>query len=298
VKPAPFTYHRPESSDDVFDIFDSVEDIDDVKVIAGGQSLIPLMALRLAQPAHLIDINGLAGDLGSIEPAPGTLRIGALARQRVVEHSPAVAQQCPLLAEALTHVAHPAIRNRGTIGGSLAHADPAAELPAVVLALDAELTVRGRDGTRRIPARNFFQGLMTTALEPDEILQWIDIPALPAGSGTAFVEVSRRQGDFAMVGAAAAVTVEGERIVDARLALAGVAGTAVRATAVEEALRGEHAEPRALREAAALAAAGLDPPADPHASSSYRRHVAAVTAARALVIACDRATGGTADGAH
>ena len=298
MKPAPFTYHRPQSVDDVFGIFDSVGDVDDVKVIAGGQSLIPLMALRLAQPGHLIDLNGLAAELDSIEPAAGVVRIGALTRQRVAERSRAVALRCPLLAEALTYVAHPAIRNRGTVGGSLAHADPAAELPAVALALDAELTVRGRDGARQIPASDFFQSLMTTAIGPDEILQSIDFPVLPTGSGTAFVEVSRRHGDFAMVGAAAAVTVADGEITDARLALSGVADTPVRACAVENALRGERADAGSLRDAAALAADGIDPPADPHASSSYRRHVATVTAARALLLAVDRATREAADGTH
>jgi CO/xanthine dehydrogenase FAD-binding subunit len=233
-----------------------------------------------------------------IEPAPGVLRIGALTRQRAAERSQAVADRCPLLAEALTYVAHPAIRNRGTVGGSLAHADPAAELPAVALALDAEFTVRGGDGTRRIPAIDFFHGLMTTAIEPGEILQRIDLPALAAGSGTAFVEVSRRHGDFAMVGAAAVVTVIDRRFADARLALSGVASTPVRAVAVEKALRGERADADAVREAAALAADGISPPADPHASSSYRRHAAAVTAARALILALDRATRGAVHGTH
>src|SRR5262249_8628262 len=157
-------------------------------------------------------------------------------------------------------------------------------------------TVRGRDGTRAIPASDFFQSLMTTAIEPGEILEWIDLPVLPAGSGTAFVEVCRRHGDFAMVGAAAVVTVVGERVTDARLALSGGAGGRVGGGAAEKALRGERADADTLREAAALAADGIDPPADSHASSSYRRHVATVTAARALILAVDRATRGARDG--
>jgi carbon-monoxide dehydrogenase medium subunit len=288
MKPALFTYHRPTTLEEVFGVFGSVDDLDDAKVLAGGQSLMPMLALRLAQPAHLIDINAIGTEYESIEEADGFIRVGALLRQRSAERSPIVARRCPLLAQAMSYVAHPAIRNRGTIGGSLAHADPAAELPAVALALDALLTVRRPSGTRSIPARDFFHGFLTTALQPDEILVSVDFPDLPPRSGTAFVEVSRRHGDFAMVAAAASVTVDGDRIVDARLALAGVAGAAIRAVAVEQSLRDAPANVAVLLDAARLATADLRPPADTHASSAYRRHVATVVAARALTAAFER----------
>jgi aerobic carbon-monoxide dehydrogenase medium subunit len=289
MKPAPFTLHRPGSLTDLFDVLQSVDDIDDVKLLAGGQSLVPMLALRLAQPAHVVDITGLGAEFAAIEPSPHSIRIGALSRHRQAERSPVVARRCPLLREAIAFVGHPAIRNNGTVGGSLAHADPAAELPAVTVALDAQLTAHGPDGPRTIPASGFFEGFFTTALRPDELLVSIELPDLPPGSGSAFVEVSRRHGDFAMVGAAATVTLDGDRIASSRLALAGVSSTPVRVRAAEEFLRGAPASHETLRRAAQLATTDLRPPSDAHASANYRRHIASVISARALTTAWVRA---------
>lgn len=242
MKPAPLTIHTPRSPDEVLDIFDSMNDLDDVKILAGGQSLMPVLALRLAQPMHLIDVNELGGEFARVQPITGGLRIGGLVRHRDLERSPLVARRCPLLAEAVPHIGHPAIRNRGTIGGSLAHADPAAELPAAMLALDAQIRTVRRDGSRTIPAGEFFEGFMTTALDQAELLTAVDIPDLPPQSGSAFVEVSRRPGDFALVAAAAVVTVTDGRIVGARLALAGIGERALRMESVEAALCGMAAD--------------------------------------------------------
>jgi carbon-monoxide dehydrogenase medium subunit len=289
MKPAPFTLHRPGSLTGLFDVLQSVDDIDDVKLLAGGQSLVPMLALRLAQPAHVVDITGLGAEFEAIESNPHSISIGALTRQRQAERSPVVARRCPLLREAITFVGHPAIRNNGTVGGSLAHADPAAELPTVAVALDAQLTAHGPDGARTIPASEFFEGFFTTALRPDELLVSIELPDLPPGSGSAFVEVGRRHGDFAMVGAAATVTLDGGRIASSRLALAGVSSTAVRARAAEEFLRGAPASHDTLRQAARLATTDLRPASDAHASANYRRHIAGVISARALTTAWVRA---------
>ena len=291
MKPAPFTLHRPGSLTDLFDVLQSVDDIDDVKLLAGGQSLVPMLALRLAQPAHVVDITGLGAEFEAIESNPHSIRIGALTRHRQAERSPVVARRCPLLREAIAVVGHPAIRNNGTVGGSLAHADPAAELPTVAVALDARLTAHGPDGSRTIPASGFFEGFFTTALRPDELLVSIELPDLPPGSGSAFVEVSRRHGDFAMVGAAATVTLDGDRVASSRLALAGVSSTPVRARAAEEFLRGAPASHDTLRQAARLATTDLRPSSDAHASASYRRHIAGVISARALAAAWVRAQG-------
>jgi len=292
MKPAPLTLHIPRSPEEALDIIAAIGDIDEVKILAGGQSLVPVLALRLAQPMHLIDINGLGAEFAAVEHADGVLRIGGLVRHRELERSAVVAQHCPLISEAVPQIAHPAIRNRGTIGGSLAHADPAAELPAVVLALDAQIRTVGPDGARTIPAGEFFQGFMTTALEPAEILVGVDVPDLPPNSGTAFVEVSRRPGDFALVAAAAVVTVADGRIVGARLTLAGVGDRPIRMEAAEAALRDVPADVALVSQVARSVTARLNPHADGHAPSAYRRHVAGVVSARALLSAYERAVDG------
>src|SRR5579871_5255145 len=206
---------------------------DEASVLAGGQSLIPLLALRLAHPAVLIDINGVT-ELSGVSATNGTVTVGATTREYMAEESAEVAQAVPLLAAALPLIGHEAIRNRGTIGGSLAHADPAAELPAVARALDAEFVVRGRAGERVIPAAQWFEGYLTTSRRPDELLVEVRFPAAGPDTGTSFTEVARRHGDFAIVGLAASLVLSGGVISDARLAFAGVSEVPVRATAAEE----------------------------------------------------------------
>jgi carbon-monoxide dehydrogenase medium subunit len=262
---------------------------DDARPLAGGQSLIPLLSLRLAQPSHLVDLAGVA-ELASIGADNGHLVLGAMVRERSAEKHEEVHRQAPLLAQALPLIGHPAIRSRGTVGGSLAHADPAAELPAVAVALDAELVAQSHDrGRRTIKVSDFFTGFFTTALAPDEILTAIMIPAAAPGTGTAIAEVARRHGDFAVVGAVAVVRLEAGRIADARLVFTGVSDTPVRATAAESMLVGAEPTDEAIAEAAGEASKDLSPPADLHGTSEYRRHLVRVLARRTLTVAVQRA---------
>ena len=286
MKPAPFAYHAASSLDEATQLLSRFGD--EAKVIAGGQSLMPLLGFRLARPAHLVDVNGIDA-LAKIGAADGGLSLGAMVRQRAAERSALVRERCPLLAAALPWIGHPAIRNRGTIGGSLAHADPAAELPAVAVALDATLVARSTRGERQISASEFFAGHFTTALAPDECLVEIRFPAWPGGAGATFEEVSRRHGDFAMVGVAAVVRsgAAGD-VADARIVLTGVGGTPVRAHEAEALLRGARAGREAFEAAAERAARDLEPPSDLHATRAYRRHVARVLVRRALERAAAR----------
>ena len=261
---------------------------DEASVLAGGQSLIPLLALRLARPAVLIDINGL-DELSGVSAADGRVVIGAMTREYAAEESETVAALVPLLAAALPLIGHEAIRSRGTIGGSLAHADPAAELPAVAVALGAEFVVRSQAGERVIPAADWFQGYLATALRPDEILVEVRFPAAAPGTGAAFQEVARRHGDFAMVGVAASLTISDGSISDARLAFSGVADVPVRAADAEDLLVGEQPSAALFEEAARWATAGIDPPADLHGSAEYRKKVAASLVQRGLQAATDSA---------
>jgi carbon-monoxide dehydrogenase medium subunit len=284
VKPPPFAYDAPDTVDEALALL--AEHGDDAKVLAGGQSLVPLLALRLARPARLIDVGRLA-ELQAVS-TDGATRIGAGVRQRVAERSPALLAAQPLLARALPLIGHVAIRNRGTIGGSVAHADPAAELPAVVLLAEATMVARrAGGGTRDIPADQFFDGFFTTALAPDELLVEIRLPAWPAGAGVSYQEVARRHGDFALVGAGAVVGRDGAgRVGDVRLAFTGVAGTPVRSASAEAALRGQEPTAEAIAAAAEAAANDIDPGSDVHATAAYRRHVATVLARRVLTEAC------------
>jgi carbon-monoxide dehydrogenase medium subunit len=282
VKPPPFEYVAAASLEEALAAL--AEHGDEAKVLAGGQSLIPLMSLRLAHPTVLIDINR-ATDLATIERHNGSLRIGATVRHRTAERSAEVREAVPLISEAMPLIGHVAIRSRGTIGGSLAHADPAAELPAVALALGATFTATSQArGERTISAEDFFGGYFTTALEPDEILTSIDFPVLGPDAGVAVEEVARRHGDFAMVGALVA-TPPG----DARIALINVAEKPVRATAAEQALN----EGASIDEVAALASRDLEPSADLHASVAYRKKVAGVCVRRALIRALNPNTEGS-----
>ena len=291
MKPAPFEYHRPDSVDEALALL--AEHGYDAKLLAGGQSLVPAMNFRLAAPAVLIDLNRLPGLDGLVE-ADGGLRIGAMVRQRAAERSALVAARAALLAETLPYVAHAQIRNRGTIGGSIAHADPAAEIPAVMLALEARFHLRGPNGTRVVTAGDFFTGLFGTALEAEEMLVEVEIPPAAPRTGWAFDEVSRRHGDYALAGIAATVQVDDAgRCTSARIALLSVGDGPVLAAEAAAALVGSEPSDAAIRAAAEAAAQrDIDPPGDIHASPAYRRQLVDVLVRRVLPRAFARAAGG------
>jgi aerobic carbon-monoxide dehydrogenase medium subunit len=286
VKLPSFEYEAPATIADAVGLLAAHQD--EANVLAGGQSLIPLLALRLARPGLLVDINGLR-ELSGVTLTDGWVVIGAMTREYVAEESEIVADRVPLLAAALPLIGHEAIRSRGTIGGSLAHADPAAELPAVARALDAEFVVRSQAGDRVIPAAEWFEGYLATARRGDEILLEVRFPAAAPGTGAAFVEVARRHGDFAIVGLAASLTLADGVISDARLAFSGLADVPVRAADAEELLIGERPSPELFEDAARRATAGVDPPADLHGSSEYRKQIAATLVRRGLRAATDNA---------
>ncbi len=287
MKPAPFEYYAPATRGEALALLAQYGG--EAKVLAGGQSLVPTMNFRLAQPGILIDLNGIA-DLFGITAAGDGLRIGAMTRQRTVERSAAVADLAPLVAEAMPDIAHPQIRNRGTFGGSIAHNDPAAELPALMTVLGAQMRVQGATGERLLPAAEFFQGLFTTALEPEELLVEILIPRLPARTGTAFEEVARRHGDYAMAGAAAVVTLAADgTVAEARLVYLAIGDGPIFAPSVEALLLGVAPTAAAIQAAAAAVDADIDPPTDIHATAAYRRHLARVLAGRVLGRAAARA---------
>ena len=286
MKLPPFGYEAPTTVAEAVDLL--AEHLDEASVLAGGQSLIPLLALRLARPAVLIDINGVA-ELSGVSATDGWVSIGAMTREYMAEESETVADAVPLLADALPLVGHEAIRSRGTIGGSLAHADPAAELPAVARALDAEFVVRGASGTRVIPAAQWFEGYLTTSRSPEELLVEVRFPAAGPGTGTSFQEVARRHGDFAIVGLAASLTLADGAISEARLAFAGLSDVPVRAAAAEDLLVGERPSAELFDEAARLATDDIDPPGDLHGSTEYRKTVAAALVRRGLREAAGRA---------
>jgi carbon-monoxide dehydrogenase medium subunit len=286
VKPAPFEYHSPRSLDEALSLL--AEHGGDAKPLAGGQSLIPAMNFRLATPAVLVDLNAIAAlayiEAGTTADVSSALRIGAMTRHRAVERSAVVAEHAPLVAMAMPHIAHAAIRTRGTIGGSLAHADPAAELPAIMLALDARFTLTNRVQSRTISSDEFFVGLFATALEPGELLTEISIPPVKSRTGFAFQEFSRRHGDFALAGVAAAVTVdESGRCTAARIALLSVAERPLLAASAARTLIGHSYSPDVTRAAADAAAhSEIEPPGDIHASSRYRRQLINVLARRTI----------------
>jgi CO/xanthine dehydrogenase FAD-binding subunit len=289
MKPAPFAYRRPDTLEEALAIFAELGS--DAKPLAGGQSLVPAMNFRLARPEVLVDLNRL-DPLAYIHETPdGGLRIGAMTRQRSAERSSAVASRASLFSEAMPWVAHPQIRNRGTVGGSLAHADPAAELPAVMVALEAQLVLQSRIATRTVPAQDFFTGILSTVLKPDELLTEIQIPASPARTGAAFMELARRHGDFALVGVAVAIVLdEREECRSARIVLMSVGDGPVLATRAMAELVGRVPTASRIEEAARVAAeTEIDPPSDIHASSAYRRHLAKVLVRRALTRAAERA---------
>jgi aerobic carbon-monoxide dehydrogenase medium subunit len=287
MKPAPFAYAAPATEDEVLDLL--AEHGDEAKVIAGGQSLLPMLSMRLARPGVLVDLNGVPG-LAGIAEWDGGVSFGATTRERAAERSALVAGRLPVLAEALPLIGHEAIRNRGTIGGSIAHADASAELPAVAAVTDASLVLRSRSGGERVlAAADFFQGHYTTALADDELLVEVRVPGSPPGAGWSFTEVARRHGDFALVGVAAMVALDGDAIGSARLCVIGVADVPLRLPAVEAALAGAAPSAETFEAAAADAVAGLELASDVHGSGEFRRHLARVTVRRALATAAARA---------
>jgi len=287
VKPPAFDYSVPDNLSEALGLLRELGD--DARPLAGGQSLIPLLSLRLAQPSHLIDL-GRVAELASIETDDGHLVLGAMVTERSAERNGEVGRLAPLLAEALPYIGHPAIRSRGTLGGSLSHADPSAELPAVALALDSELVAESEErGRRTIKADDFFTGFFTTALEPDEILTAIRLPVPLPGTGSAIAEVARRHGDFAVVGGLAVVRLAVGQIADVRLVLTGVSDTPMRASTAESVLIGTEPTEEALTEAADEASKNVSPPADLHGTSSYRRHLVRVLMRRTLGVAVQRA---------
>jgi carbon-monoxide dehydrogenase medium subunit len=291
MKAAPFAYTAPTSLEEVLALL--AEHGDEAKVIAGGQSLVPMLAMRLARPAQLVDVNGVTA-LDGIDHRGGFLAFGATTRERAAERSPLVAERAPVLAECLPFIGHVSIRNRGTIGGSIAHADASAELPAVAMVTETEMAVRSATGERTIPAGEFFRGHFTTTLAEDECLVEVRVPTSEPATGWSFQEIARRHGDFALVGAAAMVARDaGGGVGSARICLFGVGDRPVRAPEVEAALVGQAVTADTFAAAAADATRDLEPAADTHGSAAYRRHLAGVVVRRALTVAAARAGGPT-----
>jgi carbon-monoxide dehydrogenase medium subunit/6-hydroxypseudooxynicotine dehydrogenase subunit alpha len=286
VKPPIFDYHDPTAVEGVLDLL--AQHGEDAKVLAGGQSLVPLLNFRLANPDHLIDLRRVP-TLAYVRRRDGVLRIGAMTRQATLEASPLVADHWPLLTGALEFVAHAQIRNRGTVGGSVAHADPAAELPVAFTILDASFHLRSAEATRKVGWREFFVTHLTTALEPDELLVEIEVPPVPPGTGWAFTEYSRRHGDFALGGAAALLTFEDGVCGRARLGLLAAADAPLRPEAAERILEGNPITSESTAEAARVAVADINPTGDIHGSSEYRKRLIEGMVRRAIEQATEQA---------
>jgi carbon-monoxide dehydrogenase medium subunit len=284
MKPAPFDYHRPTT---VAEAVQMLGDGEEVKALAGGQSLVPLLNMRLAQPTDLVDLATVDG-LDQIARDGDLIRIGAMVRQAQAKRSEEVSAGLPLLTAALGHLAHPQIRSRGTIGGSIAHADPAAELPAVLLALGGEVVIEGPAGQRTVQAPKFFQGFLTTALEPDEILVEVAIPAQEAGAGWACVEVARRGGDYALGGAMALLRIDDGVVNDARIVAFALADVPLRVTSAEQVLIGQPFDEEVKAAAGTAASEQIDPSADLQSTAAYRSHLASVVVTQALEQAAER----------
>jgi carbon-monoxide dehydrogenase medium subunit len=279
VKPAPFAYVRAQSLDQVFDLLD--EHGDDARILAGGQSLMATLNMRLSEPEVLIDINYIDG-LSGIEVADGKVRIGALSRHNEVAASPIIAEHAPLIAKAMPHIAHQAIRNRGTFGGSIAFADPAAELPAVSRAVGADFVLQGRNGTRTVAANDFFLGLFETAREPEEVLIAAEVPVIPAGEKAAFNELARRHGDYAIIGLAAQGSTGGGTFANMRLAFFGAGDRPILAEAANAALEGKSYSDETVAAAQDALDADLDPMEDLNGPPAMKMHLARVLTARVL----------------
>jgi CO/xanthine dehydrogenase FAD-binding subunit len=289
MKPPRFDYLLPRSLDEALGLL--AQHGDEAKVLAGGQSLVPLLNFRLVRPSYLVDLNDIPG-LDGIRLDGDRLALGAMTRQRTAETSTVVRERAPLLAEAMPQIGHVQIRNRGTIGGSLAHADPAGELPAVLAALDGEVVLRSRRGERRLTPAEFFVGYLTTAAAPDELLVEARVPVTPPRTGTAFIEVSRRHGDFALVGVATTLTIDTGGVCTAcAIALTGVGPTPVVARDAARALVGVKPTADAYAEVARRVVSSLEPDSDLHASAEYRKHLGGVLTRRALARAVERIDG-------
>ena len=290
MKPPKFRYFAPQSVGEALALL--AEHADEARVLAGGQSLVPLMNMRLVHPGVLVDINNI-DELAYINAWDGGVAIGTMTRDAALIGDRTVTERLLMLTEAAHCVGHPAIRNRSTVGGSIAHADPAAELPAVMVALNAEFVARSRSGSRTISAQDFFKGYLTTDLKEEEMLTELRIPGLPSRSGSAFVEFARREGDYALAGVAAVITLaEDGTIADARLGLCSVGPAPVRPLAAEALLRGQSPGNEAWAAAASAVVSILDNPlSDIHGSADYRRHLAGVLTKQALAIAAERAEG-------
>ena len=282
-----FDYHAPSTVEEALAL---LNDDADAKVLAGGHSLIPMMKMRLSEPSALVDIGKISG-LSYINEFGGALAIGGTTSYYDIISSDAVQQNAPVIAEAAAIVADPQVRNMGTIGGSLAHADPAADLPAVMLALGAEMVATSAGGSRTISADDFFVDLFTTALEPNEILTEVRIPAQGAGSGAAYAKMANKASHFAIVGVAASVTVSGGSVTSARIGVTGSGSSASRASDSEARLVGSSGDADAIRSAAGRASNGIEMNEDIHASAEYREHLTKVYALRAITTAVERASG-------
>ena len=290
MKPAPFRYVAARTVEQALQL--KAEYGDEARFLAGGQSLVPTMNFRLTQPAALIDINPLSELSGVNNGAGDHVRIGALTRYRNLERDPATAQHLPLIHEALPHIAHPQIRNRGTIGGNLAHADPASEMPAIVLALGGRMRAQSAKGERWIEAADFFVGALTTALKPDEMLVEVELPKAPPRSGACFMELSRRRGDFAIIGVACTVRLDAQgRCAEARIGLCNAGDGPVFAAEATQSLAGRTIGKNEIDAAAAQVQSAIDPGGSIHASKEFQRHIAGVLTTRALTKANERARG-------
>jgi carbon-monoxide dehydrogenase medium subunit len=286
MKPPPFTYHDPATLDEAYGLLATLEN---ARVLSGGQSLIPMLNFRYVQPDHIIDVANITA-ISGIDYEDGTLKIGAMTRQREIEFSDVVAKHCPLMTEAILQVGHRQTRNRGTIGGSLAHLDPAAELPLVACAMDATIHIGGKRGARDVAFADYALGFMTTAIEPDEMVTGVSVPTWTPGHGSAFVEFARREGDFAIVAVAVLLEIDAAKtITRASLAIGGAMPTAQRIPEAEAILVGAKATDDAFR-AAGEACTQIDATEDVHAPASYRQSLAGVLARRALKAAAERVT--------
>lgn len=279
MKPAQFAYAKPASLADAFTLL--AQHGNDAKVLAGGQSLIATLNMRLSSPSILVDITGIPG-LAGIAVGSGKVRIGALTKHRDIERSEEIARHAPLLTQAAAHIAHVAIRNAGTIGGSIAFADPAAEWPACMLALDAEFVIAANGGARRVKAREFFNGLYTTALQPNEVLASIELPDLGAGYRSVFMELARRHGDYAIAGVAAVAKIDGQHLSDVRLAYLGLGATPVLGRHAMAAVEGKTCSPDVVAAAQQALDGDIDPIGDLYSSPATKRHLARVLTGRAL----------------
>jgi CO/xanthine dehydrogenase FAD-binding subunit len=291
MKPAPFRYVAARTIEQALAL--KAEYGDEARFLAGGQSLVPTMNFRLTQPALLIDINPLS-ELAGVKDGPAAhVRIGALTRYRELERDAGTGRNLPLIHEALPHIAHPQIRNRGTIGGNLAHADPASEMPAIVVTLAGRLRAQSAKGERWIAASDFFVGALATAIEPDEMLTDVELPVAPPRSGACFVELSRRRGDFAIIGVACTIRLDEEgRCAEARIGLCNAGDGPVFAAAASESLVGGQIGAPQIADAAHLVQGAIDPGGSIHASKEFQRHVAGVLTARAVATANERARRG------